>query len=135
MYCEGNGKIPSLINKFLHDSLLRQPIIILIILFCSLNILTLLADCPQNIIPYQFTKHFYRCHIRNYWRVLHFSAMIVGSLFILETIQPSVNYSLQKMHSVFTSASVVVFPSKRTLLFFVGWCLFYLGDMFLPIPS
>jgi len=53
-----------------------------------------------------------------------FSTTFVGSQFMLEIIQSSVNYSLQLMRCVFTSAAV----SYQTQflcrsLFFVEWCL------------
>ena len=51
MYCEGNGKISKLENNFLHESLLLQPIMILIILFDNLKIFILSGDFPQNINP------------------------------------------------------------------------------------
>jgi len=44
MYREGSGEILSLINSFLHESLLLHPIIILIILFCNLKTLILLTE-------------------------------------------------------------------------------------------
>ena len=56
MYREGNGKILSLINSFLHESLILYPIVILIILFCNLKTLILLEEWSQNIMPYDTTE-------------------------------------------------------------------------------
>jgi len=51
MYREGSGEILSLINNFLHESLHLHPIIILIILFCNMKTVILLAEWPKNIVP------------------------------------------------------------------------------------
>ena len=45
------GKISKLGNNFLHESLLLQPITILIIFFCNLKILILSGEFPQNNKP------------------------------------------------------------------------------------
>jgi len=51
MYWEGSGKISKLKNGFLHESILLQPIMILIILFWNLKIFILDGDFPQNNKP------------------------------------------------------------------------------------
>jgi len=48
MYWEVSGKISKLKKNFLQESLLLQPIMILIIFFCNLKIFILSEDCPQN---------------------------------------------------------------------------------------
>jgi len=51
MYWEGSAKISKLRNYFLHEPLLLQPIMILIILFCNLKIFILSGDFTQNNKP------------------------------------------------------------------------------------
>jgi len=51
IYREGTGRILRLINSFLHEFLLLLPIIILIIPFCILKTLELVAELPQKIMP------------------------------------------------------------------------------------
>jgi hypothetical protein len=51
IYWEVRGKISKLKNNFLHESLLLQPIIILIIFFCNLKIFMLSGEFPQNNKP------------------------------------------------------------------------------------
>jgi len=49
MYWEGSGEISKLKNNFLQESLLPQPIMILIIFFCNLKIFILSVECPTLI--------------------------------------------------------------------------------------
>jgi len=49
VYWEGRDKISKLGNNFLHESLLLQPIMILLIFFCTLKILIWSGEFPQNI--------------------------------------------------------------------------------------
>jgi len=49
IYWEGSGKSSKLKNNFLQESLLLQPIMILIIFFCNLKILILSEKYPQTI--------------------------------------------------------------------------------------
>src|SRR5215475_13283259 len=51
IYCDVRGKISNLLNRFLHETLLLQPIMILIILFCILNIIVLWGEFPQKGRP------------------------------------------------------------------------------------
>jgi len=51
MYWERSDMISKLENNFLQESLLPQPIMILIIFFCNLKIFTLSQECPQNSVP------------------------------------------------------------------------------------
>jgi len=51
MFWEGSGGISKLKNSFLYESLLLQPIMILIILFCNLKIFILCGEFPQNNKP------------------------------------------------------------------------------------
>ena len=44
-------RISNLLNRFLHETLFLQPIIILIILFCILNIFILWGEFPQKGKP------------------------------------------------------------------------------------
>ena len=46
-YCDGRGKIFNFMNKFVHESLLILPSIILIF-FCKLKIFALFEELPQN---------------------------------------------------------------------------------------
>jgi len=50
IYCDLRGKISKFLNKFLEQSLVLYPIIILIALFCILDIFWLWEQLPQNII-------------------------------------------------------------------------------------
>jgi hypothetical protein len=52
MYCTCNGKIFNSWNKVRQEALFVEFVIILIILFCILNIFILYGELPQNIIPY-----------------------------------------------------------------------------------
>jgi hypothetical protein len=52
MYCTCNGRIFSSLNKAQQEALFVEFVIILIILFCILNIFILYWELPQNIIPY-----------------------------------------------------------------------------------
>ena len=51
IYYDINGKMINSLNKFLHDSLLPHPRIILIAFFCILNTWVLWEKFPQNINP------------------------------------------------------------------------------------
>jgi hypothetical protein len=51
IYCDISSKMFDLLNKFLQDSLLPCPIIILIAPFCILNTWVLWEEFPQNVIP------------------------------------------------------------------------------------
>jgi len=52
MYSHGRVKIFELINSLLHEVLGLTPDIILIFLFCKVNIILLLGELSQKIIPY-----------------------------------------------------------------------------------
>jgi hypothetical protein len=56
MYCEGNVNISKDQNSGLQDVVEFDPVIILIILFCSWKTLLLLAAPPQKVIPYSITE-------------------------------------------------------------------------------
>ena len=47
MFWESSGKISKL-NNFLQESLLLQPIVIVIIFSCNLKMYILSEKCPQN---------------------------------------------------------------------------------------
>jgi len=51
MYWEGSNKISKLKNNFLQESLLPQPIMILIIFFCNMKIFILSMEYPKNNRP------------------------------------------------------------------------------------
>ena len=51
IYCDLGGQIFISLNKFLQESLLLDPIIILIALFCILKLVGLWEEFCQNIIP------------------------------------------------------------------------------------
>jgi len=51
IYCEISGKIFHILKNSVHESLIPTPMIILIILCCSLKILLLYEEFPQKIIP------------------------------------------------------------------------------------
>jgi hypothetical protein len=51
-YCETKGKTCKFLKNATHEALGLAFIIILIILFCSLNILVLEVESPQKIGPY-----------------------------------------------------------------------------------
>jgi hypothetical protein len=51
IYCVCSGNICNSLNKFRHESILRELVIILIILFCILNMIFAWAELPQNITP------------------------------------------------------------------------------------
>jgi hypothetical protein len=44
--------VSQLVNRFLHEVLDFTPAIMLTVLFCKANILLLLGELPQKIIPY-----------------------------------------------------------------------------------
>ena len=48
MYWDGSGQISMLKNNFLQESLLLQPMMILIIFFCKIKIFILSDECPKN---------------------------------------------------------------------------------------
>jgi hypothetical protein len=48
MYSHGRGKISNLMNRFLHEFLDLTPAIIVIVLFCKVNIILLLGELPKN---------------------------------------------------------------------------------------
>ena len=50
-YCEISGKIFNSLKNCVHESLIPTPMIMLIILFCSLKILLLYEEFPQKTIP------------------------------------------------------------------------------------
>jgi hypothetical protein len=52
MYSRGTGKMSKLMNRFLHEFLDLTLAIILTVLFCKVNIILLLGELPQKIIPY-----------------------------------------------------------------------------------
>jgi hypothetical protein len=52
MYSHGRGKICNVMNGFLDEFLDLTPAIILTVLFCKVNIILLLRELPQKIIPY-----------------------------------------------------------------------------------
>jgi hypothetical protein len=52
IYSQGRGKIYSFLNRLLYEFLGLAPAIILMILFCKVNILLLLDELPHKIIPY-----------------------------------------------------------------------------------
>jgi hypothetical protein len=52
MYSHGRGKISNLKNRFLHEFLDLTTGIILTVLFCKINIILLVGELPQKIIPY-----------------------------------------------------------------------------------
>ena len=52
MYCEAKGNICKVLKNSLQESLDLAPIIILIILFWSLNMLILSMEFPQSLSPY-----------------------------------------------------------------------------------
>jgi hypothetical protein len=47
---DGRGKIVNFIKSFLEESLLLQPSVTLVNLFCDLKIFTLSGECPRPII-------------------------------------------------------------------------------------
>ena len=51
MYCNCNGKIFNFLKYSLQESVVLAPIIILIILFCSLKIVLLHKEFFQTFIP------------------------------------------------------------------------------------
>ena len=51
IHCDVKGKILNFLNKFLHETLLPHPIIILIVFSCMLKIVELCDEFPQNMIP------------------------------------------------------------------------------------
>jgi hypothetical protein len=51
IYCDCKGRIPNSLNNLRHEALFTEFVIILIILFCILNIRMLYEELPQNIIP------------------------------------------------------------------------------------
>jgi len=51
IYCDLSGKIFNSLNKFLQDSLLHLPIIILTALFFIVSIFELWVEFPQNMMP------------------------------------------------------------------------------------
>jgi hypothetical protein len=50
-YWHGSGKILKLMNRFLHEVLDLTSAIILTLLFCKVNIILVLGELPQKIIP------------------------------------------------------------------------------------
>jgi hypothetical protein len=52
MYSHGKGKISNFMNRFLHAFLDFTPAIILTTLFCKVNIILMLGELSQKIIPY-----------------------------------------------------------------------------------
>jgi hypothetical protein len=51
VYCDKKSRIFNSLKRFLQESLLLRPIIILIALFCILKNFELWVEFPQNIIP------------------------------------------------------------------------------------
>jgi hypothetical protein len=56
MYCEGSGRIPSELNKGLHDVLVFEPVMILPIFFWSWKTLLLSVEVSEKIMPYSNFK-------------------------------------------------------------------------------
>jgi hypothetical protein len=56
MYCGGNCNIFKFLNKSLQEFLFLLTVIVLIALFCSLKILVLSVEFPQNIITYDIAE-------------------------------------------------------------------------------
>jgi len=50
IYWHGTGRISNCLNRFLHEVLGCTPAIILMILFCKVNIFPLLEELPHKII-------------------------------------------------------------------------------------
>jgi hypothetical protein len=52
IYCDVRDKISNLSNRLQHETLFLWPVMILIILFCSLNNFVLWGELPQKGRPY-----------------------------------------------------------------------------------
>jgi preprotein translocase subunit SecY len=55
-YCDIKVKIFRFLNKFLHEALFLEFLIILIIFFCNRYIWVLYGELPQNIMPYVISE-------------------------------------------------------------------------------
>lgn len=56
IYCEAVVRIPSSLNRFLHDVLEFTPQMSLITRFCTLKTFAWFDELPQNMIPYDIIE-------------------------------------------------------------------------------